>query len=128
MAFVRIALIFVLTGFLVSSNSLAAVRPIQKFGRGIANLVTAPVEIVKQERSSWIQGSAKTFHISAWLFCGAVYGVAMTVARAGSGVWDIVTFPFALPKDFKPLLKPDYVFQEWPRRQPGIIYKQLGDK
>lgn len=128
MVFLKFILVLVLTVCLTPSNGRAEDRPVQKLGRGIANIVTSPVEVVKQTRSYWIQGSAKTFHISAWLFCGVVYGGVMTIARIVSGAWDIATFPISQPKGYQPMLKPDYVFQEWPQRQPGVAYKQLGDK
>ncbi len=52
----------------------------------------------------------------------------MTVARVGSGTWDIVSAPMNIPNNFEPLLKPDYVFDDWPQRKEGVVYKNLGDK
>ncbi len=48
----------------------------------------------------------------------------MATARVGSGVVDIATAPFKNDA----LLKPNYVFEEWPRRQEGVIDKNLGDQ
>ncbi len=106
------------------SNSFAASEPIHKLGRGITNVVTAPVEIPKEIRAHWIKGSEKTYHILVWIFCGFVKGTVMTTARVGSGVVDIATFPFKNDA----LLKPNCVFEDWPKRQEGVIYKNLGDK
>ena len=114
--------------FVLSTTSYGSGTPLIKLERGVVNVVTAPVEIVKEFRTHWIKGSEKTSHISAWLFCGLVKGVVMTAARAGSGIWDIATFPVSVPKDYAPLLKPVYVYEEWPRRDPGVVYKSLGDK
>lgn len=111
-----------------SATSYGSDTPLSKLKRGAVNVATAPVEIVKEFRSHWIQGSEKTFHISAWLFCGVVKGAVMTVVRAGSGAWDIATFPIPVPKDYAPLSNPAYVYEEWPHRDPGIVYKNLGDK
>lgn len=109
-------------------NSCAENVPLQKLERGLTNVVTAPVEIPKEIRAHWIKGSEKTYHIIVWIFCGFVKGTAMTTARLGSGVWDVVTFPITVSKDNKPLLQPDYVFEEWPRREEGVEYKNLGDE
>ena len=81
------------------------------------NVVTAPLEIPKETRAYWIKGSEKTDHILVWLFAGAVKGVVETVKRAGSGVWDVVTFPFEKPADYEPLMKPHYVLDDWPGRE-----------
>ncbi len=118
---------FILTFFLVS-NSFAANDVIHKLERGIINVVTAPVEIPKEIRAHWINGSEKTYHILVWIFCGFVKGTFMTAARVGSGVWDVVSSPVAIPQNYKPLFKPDYVFDDWPQRKEGVVYKQLGDQ
>lgn len=121
-------LFIAITLVLISSNSWAICKPVAKFIRGVENIVTSPVEIVKQTRWGWIEGSAKTFHISAWLLSGSVKGVAMMTARIGSGVWDIVTFPVNIPSGYQSLIKPNSVFQDWPERKAGVIYKQFGEK
>ncbi len=89
--------------------------PSRKLFRGAVNILTAPIEVPKQARAYWIKGATITPHILAWIASGTVWGVVQTVKRAGSGVWDVVTFPFDKPEGREPLLKPDYVFQEWPR-------------
>ncbi len=120
------ALVFLI--FLFVPNSYAASEPLNKLRRGMTNVVTAPAEIPKEIRAHWIKGSEKTYHIIVWIFCGFVKGTVMTTARLGSGVWDIVSSPVAIPKDYQPLLKPDYVFENWPQRKVGVVYKNLGDK
>lgn len=99
----------------VMESSSAEATPGRKLYRGAVNILTAPVEIPKQARAYWIKGATITPHILAWIASGTVWGVVQTVKRAGSGVWDVVTFPFNKPEDHQPLLKPDYVFQQWPR-------------
>ncbi len=90
-------------------------NPGKKFYRGVVNVVTAPVEIPKQARAYWIEGAQKTDHILVWIGSGAVWGMVQTVKRVGSGFWDIVSFPFEKPDKYEPLLKPDFVFDEWPK-------------
>ena len=109
------------------SNSFAANGAIKKLQRGIVNVVTAPVEVPKQIRAYWIAGSEKTLHISPWLFCGFMKGAWMTPLRMGSGLWDVVTFLINLPGNGSSLLKPEYVFDEWPKRKKGVVYKNLWD-
>ncbi|MBZ0167757.1 MAG: exosortase system-associated protein, TIGR04073 family [Candidatus Omnitrophica bacterium] len=99
-------------------------NPGAKLGRGIVNIVTAPVEIPKQTRAYWIEGAQLTDHILIWAGCGTVWGLIQTVKRAGSGVWDIVSFPFDKPADFEPLLSPDYVFENWPSDPDVFIFKR----
>ena len=119
-----LCMIFILAAV---TNSFADSPAVEKLQRGIVNLVTAPVEIPKQVRASWITGSEKTFHISAWLFYGFVKGLWMTPVRMVSGLWDIVTFPFDTPAKGKSLLTPAYVFDDWPKREKGVVYHNLGD-
>ncbi len=107
------------------TNSFAANGAIKKLQRGIVNVVTAPVEVPKQIRAYWIAGSEKTFHISAWVFCGFVKGVWMTPLRMGSGLWDVITCPLDLPGNGGSLVQPEYVFDDWPKRKKGVVYKNL---
>ncbi len=81
------------------------------------NVATSPVEIVKEIRRYWIKGSEKTLHISAWLFSGFVKGIVEMTKRASAGTWDVVTFPAAIPKNYDSLIKPDFVFENWPTRK-----------
>ena len=102
--------------------------PLEQLGRGLTNVVTSPVEIPKQVRRYWIRGSEKTFHIIAWVFCGAVKGMINSTARLGSGFWDVVTVVVPRSTTAAPLMKPDYVFEEWPKRVPGVVYKNINDQ
>jgi putative exosortase-associated protein (TIGR04073 family) len=111
----KVIVLVLLFMFLVVGKASAANQPTKKLLRGVTNVLTAPVEVVKQTRSYWIKGAQKTPHIIVWLVSGAVWGTVQTVKRAGSGAWDVVTFPFAKPEQSKALMHPDYVFQEWPK-------------
>lgn len=124
----RIMMLVAFLNVILFSNAFAANNPIQKLGRGISNVITAPVEIPREIRAHWIDGSAKTYHIVVWVLCGVIKGTVMTAARIGSGAWDIVSFPVSIPSNNEPLLKPRYVFNDWPKRKAGIVYKNVGDK
>ena len=109
-------MIMLVTVLLLSAPlNVYADGPVHKLTRGIVNVVAAPVEIPKQARAYWIEGAQKTPHILVWIFSGTVWGVVQTVKRAGSGVWDIVSFPIDQPTEYQPLMLPEYPFQEWPR-------------
>ncbi|MCB9772326.1 MAG: exosortase system-associated protein, TIGR04073 family [Candidatus Omnitrophica bacterium] len=113
--------------FISVPNSFAESNKIQKLRRGVTNVFTAPLEIPKEIRAHWIAGSEKTPHILVWIFCGAVKGTVMTAARVGSGAWDIVTFPTGILENHEPLIEPDFVFDDWPQREEGVVYKNLSD-
>ena len=103
--------------FILSSFSDAWATPkTEKIKRGFVNIVTAPVEVPKQVRGFWIEGSEKTYHILPWIFCGMVKGTANMFARIVSGAWDIVSFPFDGPQILDPIYGPEYVFDELPVR------------
>jgi len=118
--------IFSVLILIVLHASLASAEDgaLNKLKRGAVNIATAPIEVVKQTRAYWIEGSGHTNHISFWLFSGIVKGVVETVKRAGSGVWDVLTFPLEQPNDYAPLKNPEYVFDQWPQR-PGPSQKSF---
>ncbi len=115
-----LTIIFSLTGV----SKVFAESAGNKLTRGVVNVVTASVEIPKQTRAYWIEGAHITDHFLVWAASGAVWGMVQTVKRTASGLWDIVSFPFAKPQDYAPLLKPDYVFEDWPSDPDVFIFKR----
>ena len=107
-----ICFIAILGIFVLNKAVLAADNPTQKFGRGIANIVTAPVEIAKQVDQEWKKSSEDKKNTGIGVAKGFVKGLAFTIGRFGSGLWDVVTFPLQTPKNYEPLMKPDYVLQK----------------
>jgi len=114
---------FTILMFLFVSNSFAANAALNKLGRGITNIVTAPLEIPKEIRAHWIKGAEKTYHVIAWMVCGFVKGNFTMAARFGSGAWDVISFPVNIPENYEPLFKPEFVFDNWPEKQEGFPYK-----
>ena len=84
-----------------------------KLKRGFVNIITAPIEIPKQTSQYWKKGTEKSKHPCIWLFPGFIKGVVNTVGRLGSGLWDVVTFNIEMPAHYEPLMKPDYVLEDW---------------
>ena len=94
--------------------AFAATNPGEKLVRGVANIVTAPIEIAKQIDIEWKEsakeGSAR--NVTMGVFGGFFKGVAYAIGRVGSGAWDIVSFPFKVPADYEPVMKPDFVLEK----------------
>jgi len=113
--------------FLLSLHSLcwAADNPGDKLSRGVVNIISAPLEIAKQIDKEWKNQTDKTKKVSLGLFGGFFKGITYTVGRMGSGVWDVVTCPFQLPKGYEPLMKPDYVLD---KKSPPPQQNQLNQE
>ncbi len=80
-----------------------------KFGRGIVNIFTCPLEIIRG-----IDLTSKSDGPQVGWTIGLLKGVAGTVLRVGTGVVDIFTCPFNFPNPKKaPLMEPEYIWQEW---------------
>jgi putative exosortase-associated protein (TIGR04073 family) len=80
----------------------------RKLGRGLANMVTFPLELLNQVSRTNISDGPM-----AAVTWGLVKGVGMTGFRALVGVYETVTFPFPCPKDYKPILtEPEFFLEE----------------
>lgn len=76
-----------------------------KLGRGVANALTGWVEVPKNIYNVSVEENA-----FAGVTLGLAKGAGMTIVRTGAGIYEIATFPFPLPQDYKPILEPEYVF------------------
>ncbi|MBN1587436.1 MAG: exosortase system-associated protein, TIGR04073 family [Candidatus Omnitrophica bacterium] len=82
-----------------------------KFTRGVVNMVTSIVEIPRNIHNT----TEETSMLAGWTW-GAVKGLGWGVIRALAGVYDVVTFPFPIPEDYRPILEPEFVWHaEGPR-------------
>lgn len=90
-----------------------------KLGRGVVNIFCGWLEIPNQVRIS-----VKETDPVSGLVIGLFRGTAWTIARAGVGVFEVVTFPAPVPKEYKPVLKPAYIVKElWGQPAPIISDK-----
>lgn len=80
----------------------------KKLGRGIVNVVTGWIELPKNIYDTSVETNNPLMGITY----GLVKGVGMTVVRTGAGAYDVATFLFPLPEDYKPILEPEFVFEE----------------
>lgn len=100
---VIISLVFSLT-----SRSVYADSALKKLGRGLCNIGTCPLEVLKRiadanEESGFIAGFT-------W---GLLDGVWRTFVRGGVGVYEVVTFPIPLPEYYEPIITdPEFFFGE----------------
>jgi len=80
---------------------------LKKLGRGLANCVTFPFEIVEQIKNT----NNSDGPVAGWTW-GLLKGIGMTGVRAVVGVYEVVTFPIPLPKHYAPILKDPEFFAE----------------
>lgn len=74
-----------------------------KAGRGLAAITTPFLEIP----GNIVQTSKREGPLAGWT-AGLAKGIGMSVVRPPIGVYELVTAPFAAPKNFEPLLQPEY--------------------
>ena len=94
-----VALLVISTGVCFASD------PFTKLGRGVANTLTGWVELPKNIYNMSVEDNA-----FAGMTLGLAKGAGMTLVRTGAGIYEIATFPFPLPENFRPILEPEYVF------------------
>lgn len=92
-------------GLLLGTSVCFAQDPFSKLGRGVANTLTGWVELPKNVYNTSVEDNA-----FAGMTLGLAKGVGMTIVRTGAGVYEIATFPFPVPQDYKPVIDPEYVF------------------
>ena len=98
---------------LVSTAWAAEDNAFTKFGRGMANLVTSPGELYTQPLLLSKDNDAATA-----IFGGLLKGTAMFLAREGAGIYEVLTFPFPMPKGYRPIIEPATTFTDWDTRKP----------
>jgi len=85
-----------------------AKTPGDKLIRGVGNVFSGWLEVPKNIDKEW--KASKNAGIG--IFAGIIKGLCLGLGRTASGIWDAVTFPVSIPKDYEPFFKPDYVFDK----------------
>jgi len=82
----------------------------RKLGRGVANVVTAPAELIRQPYLVGQQEGGL-----AAITYGLVKGCWWTLYRALAGLYDAATFYVPIPRGFRSLIYPEFVYAggEW---------------
>ena len=82
-----------------------ATEPSGKLFRGAANVLSSLLEVPQNIDIEWKKSKNAGVGIFAGLFKGFFWGLA----RAGSGLWDVVTFPFPKPSGYNSIIQPEYI-------------------
>jgi putative exosortase-associated protein (TIGR04073 family) len=77
----------------------------RKLGRGIANVGTCPLELLRIPE----QVGRRDGYLSG-MTVGLLQGLWGGVLRGVAGVFEIATFYAELPKDYGPLVHPEFIF------------------
>jgi putative exosortase-associated protein (TIGR04073 family) len=98
---------------LVAVLASGCAGPTKKLGRGVNNLCE-PIRLAEWQRSieqtELFNTQNSNFHT------GMINGFNRTMARAGLGVYEIVTFP--IPNQFKPKAEYDPIWTDYLARNP----------
>lgn len=86
----------------------------RKLQRGFLNIVLSPMEFSTSIQEA-NQGDYAGF---SWVY-GTITGVFETAARALVGVYELVTAPFPIPANYKPVLSPEFPWQYLPETPPS---------
>ena len=80
---------------------------LRKLGRGIANIATCPGEI---PRTVSLVGREKG--VVAESSVGVVQGLWRMLLRGLTGVYEVGSFFVETPKNFEPIMKPEYIWAD----------------
>lgn len=85
-----------------------------KLGRGVSNVLLGWVEIPKNIAREWRRTEPFTGTIT-----GSIKGFGWAVARTMSGFYEIISFPFPVPRNYEPIMYPEFVLPSvWGERLP----------
>jgi len=95
--------------FMISSI-LFADSAIDKLNRGFQNLITSPAEIVYGINQAKEQGENTSSilpskGVDSAILWGLPNGILRMAVRAVVGVYEVATFPFPVPSEYKPILR-----------------------
>lgn len=90
----------------------------KKFTRGLTNIATAPFELIRQPI---VLHDEYDYNVVGAFFGGIFKGVYAVVVRELSGVYEFVTFPFPVPAEYRSVIDPPTVFEDY--QTPPRDYK-----
>lgn len=88
----------------ISREQSTAGKFLHKLGRGITNMLTGWIEIPKNIAVNWEKTDPFT-----GLIVGSIKGIGWSWTRTVSGLYDVFTFPFPVPENYRPLMEPEFV-------------------
>lgn len=85
-----------------------------KLGRGVSNVLLGWVEIPKTVAKEWRNTEPFTGTI-----VGSIKGFGYAVMRTFAGFYEIISFPFPVPRNYEPIMYPEFVMPSvWGERLP----------
>lgn len=85
-----------------------------KLGRGVVNLLTGWVEIPRNIAKEWRRTDPFTGTV-----IGLFKGLGWGIARTFSGFYEIISFPFPVPRNYEPIMQPEFILPTvWGERLP----------
>ncbi|MBP9865943.1 MAG: exosortase system-associated protein, TIGR04073 family [Candidatus Omnitrophica bacterium] len=96
----RVILVCVVLMGTVMSREAFADDMWDKGGRGIADLITSPYEIIRQGQLDFDKKGG------VGIFTGGFRGIGTMVGRMGVGAYELVTFPVP---GYEPILDPEFI-------------------
>ena len=92
-------------GVMAQAETGVADARLRKLGRGLANIVTAPAELVRVpslvgQRDGYLAGST----------VGLLQGIWKMVGREAAGLADTLLFYSRYPDNYAPIVKPEFVW------------------
>ncbi|MFH1594530.1 MAG: exosortase system-associated protein, TIGR04073 family [Candidatus Omnitrophota bacterium] len=104
----KVIALICLTGVLLACSPLYADSPLKKLGRGTANIITCPAEIF--QRVDEVNKDSGPLAALTW---GLAKGLYRTVVRGAVGVYEVISFPFPFPAEYKPIITdPEFYMEE----------------
>jgi putative exosortase-associated protein (TIGR04073 family) len=97
--------LLVLTSGLSFAAEMEEGGPLRKLQRGFVNIALSPMELTSELA---IEKHENNDQMPPSWMTGTVRGIVFTAGRALAGVYDIATFPISLPKDYAPLIQPEF--------------------
>ena len=76
----------------------------RKLGRGASNTALGWLEL-----PDGIHDVGEQHGVGAAATWGVLHGAGRAVQRTAVGIFEVLTFPFGLPRDFEPLMEPEFV-------------------
>ena len=97
----------------VKKDGINVFKAMRKGGRGITNIASSPLEIPNQMVREAKRHNTFTGQVGGYL-TGIPVGCGWMLYRCGTGLFDLLTFPFPIPTYDKSYIKPEYLFPTEP--------------